>query len=212
MIITYYGKEAFKVQLGDLTIALNPVSKKSKSGVKPTRFGANIGLVSLNHPDFNGVDGLSYGDKEPFLIDGPGEYEVKGVVIKGFLVKTEYEKEEKINTIYYLTIDGMHLCFLGAVSDVQISGKIRELMGVIDITFVPIGGGDVLDASSAHRISRSLNSKIIIPMDYKDAKAVELKKFLEETGAKNGTAIDKLTIKKKDLEGKEGEVVVLSVS
>ena len=85
-------------------------------------------------------------------------------------------------------------------------------MGVVDITFVPIGGGDVLDASSAHRVSRSLNSKIIIPMDYKDAKAPELKKFLDETGSKNGAPLDKLTIKKKDLEGKEGEVVILKAS
>jgi hypothetical protein len=36
-----------------------------------------------------------------------------------------------------------------------------------------------------------------------------LKKFLKESGAENVKPIDKLTIKKKDLEGKESEIIVL---
>jgi len=51
---------------------------------------------------------------------------------------------------------------------------------------------------------------VIIPMHYdgigqKDA----LKTFLKEAGAESSKPVDKLTIKKKDLEGKAGEVVVL---
>jgi hypothetical protein len=37
-----------------------------------------------------------------------------------------------------------------------------------------------------------------------------LKKFLKEAGEEAVKPIDKLTIRKKDLEGKEGEVVILS--
>ncbi len=36
-----------------------------------------------------------------------------------------------------------------------------------------------------------------------------LKVFLKESGAE-GTPLEKLTLKKKDLEGKEGEIVVLA--
>jgi len=43
-------------------------------------------------------------------------------------------------------------------------------------------------------------------MGEKDA----LKKFLKEEGAEGQGPVDKLTLKKKDLEGKEGEVVVLA--
>jgi hypothetical protein len=56
MIITYQGVEFFKVQFGNTTIAFNPISKDSK--FKPTRFFADIALVSLNDKDMNGVENL----------------------------------------------------------------------------------------------------------------------------------------------------------
>ena len=71
MIITYLGVEFFKVQFGDTTIAFNPISKDSK--FKPTRFFSDIALVSLNNPDMNGTENLSYNGKDTFVISGPGE-------------------------------------------------------------------------------------------------------------------------------------------
>ena len=94
MIITYQGLEFFKVQFGDTTLAFNPISKESK--FKPTRFFADIALVSANHPDFNGVENLSYNGKDPIVVSGPGEYEAKGVFIKGLSSKTHYGGKEKI--------------------------------------------------------------------------------------------------------------------
>ncbi len=59
MIITYHGGEFFKVQFGDTVLAFNPISKDSK--LKSSRFGADIALVSLNHPDMNGVESRVFG-------------------------------------------------------------------------------------------------------------------------------------------------------
>ena len=98
MIITYQGGEFFKVQFGDTTLAFNPISKESK--LKASRFFADIALVSVNHPDANGAENLSYNGKEPFVISGPGEYEIKGVFIKGFASKSLYGGKDMINTIY----------------------------------------------------------------------------------------------------------------
>ncbi|TSC70675.1 MAG: Zn-dependent hydrolase of the metallo-beta-lactamase superfamily, partial [Parcubacteria group bacterium Gr01-1014_46] len=110
MIITYHGADFFKVSFGDTTIAVNPISKDSK--LKSTKFGSDITLVSLNSPDHNGVDVTSRGEKESFVIQGPGEYEVSGVFIKGFLSKSVYGGSERINTIYTVHLEGMNLCFL----------------------------------------------------------------------------------------------------
>jgi hypothetical protein len=82
MIITYHGAEFFKVQFGETILAFNPISKESK--LKATRFGADIALISINHKDMNGADQLSFGDREPFIVNGPGEYEIKGVFVKGY--------------------------------------------------------------------------------------------------------------------------------
>jgi hypothetical protein len=46
-------------------------------------------------------------------------------------------------------------------------------------------------------------------MDYDDK---TLKAFLKEMGEEGAETAEKLTLKRKDLEGKEGEVVVLKVS
>ena len=208
MIITYQGVEFFKVQFGDTTLAFNPISKESK--FKSPRFFADIALISANHPDFNGAEILSYNGKDPLVISGPGEYETKGVFIKGFPSKTHYGKSEKINTIYTVGLEGMNLCFLGAISDEKLSSEFLEAVEAIDILFLPIGDDGTLDADKANKLAVTLSPKIIIPMHYGDVGVDNaLKKFLKEASEDGVKAIDKLTIKKKDLDGKEGDVVVL---
>jgi len=211
MIITYQGVEFFKVQFGDVTIALNPVSKESK--FKSSKFGSDIAIISLDDDDFNGADVVAFAEKAPFVVSGPGEYEIKGITIKGFASKSKYGGEERINTVYSINLENMNLCFLGAIGEGDLPKEIVEGIGDVDILFLPIGGSGVLSASQAEKISVEIEPKIIIPMHYgeigeKDA----LKKFLKECGEEGVKSMDKLTIKRKELEGKEGEVVVLSAN
>lgn len=209
MIITHYGLQSFKVQFGNTILAFNPVSKNSKNA-KPARFAANISLISLNHPDFNGSEQNAYADKAPMIISGPGEYEVQGIVIKGFPSKSHYEsKEDLINTIYFLQFDGMRICFLGPIDDANITDEANEAIEDIDVLFVPIGGAGMLDPARASKLAASLEPRLIIPMHYDKQ---SLSKFLKESGEDSVTPQDKLTIKKKDVMGKEGEVVVLKPS
>lgn len=208
MIITYHGADFFKVSFGDTTIAVNPISKDSK--LKSTKFGSDITLVSLNSPEHNGAEQTSRGDRESFLIQGPGEYEVQGVFIKGFLSNSTYGGEEHINTIYTVSLEGINLGFLGALTDEKLSSEAKEGLDGIDILFVPIGGDNVLDPATAHKLAVAFEPKIIIPSHFGDIGDKDaLKKFLKESGEEGVKPIDKLTIKKKDVEGKEGEVVVL---
>ena len=212
MIITYQGVQNFKVQFGDTVLAFDPVSKNSKH--KASSFGADIALVSLNHPDMNGIEQASRGEKEAFVIQGPGEYEVQGVFIKGLPSVSLYPStgsgqvggEEKTNTIYTVNLENINLCFLGALGDAKIPNVTKESIDGVDILFVPIGGNGALDASEAYKFAVSLEPSIIIPMNYS---AESLKSFLKEGSAEGLKPLDKLTIKKKDLEGKEGEIVVL---
>jgi L-ascorbate metabolism protein UlaG (beta-lactamase superfamily) len=205
MIISFQGAESFKISQGDLSIAVNPVSKESK--LKTSKSGADITLITTNHPDLNGADQTSRGDKESFVIKGPGEYEVKDIGIKGFLSESAYGGEGKINTIYMISFEGMNLCFLGALSNPSLPAKTLENLEDIDILFVPVGGEGVLDAAAAYKLAVSLEPSVIIPMHY--FKADELKKFLKEGGSENVAPLDKLVVKKKDLDGKVAEIIVL---
>lgn len=205
MIITYNTLESFKVQFGDTVLAFNPVSKESKLPV--SSYGADIALVSVNHPDMNGVGAVSRGDKEPFVVNGPGEYEFANVFIRGFISKSNYDGVERINTIYLVTLEEMRICFLGALGSADLSSDVLEEMGDVDILFVPIGGKGVLTPQEASKIGVSLESRIVIPMHYDDA---SLKAFLKEEGESGVKPSDKLTVKKKDIADKEGEIVLLS--
>jgi L-ascorbate metabolism protein UlaG (beta-lactamase superfamily) len=212
MVITHHGGQCFKVTLGDLTIVFDPISK---NGTLPAvRFGADIALVSRNHPDMNGIEEVTYGGKAPFAITGPGEYERQGIVIQGFLSSSKYglpkEKETAVNTIYSVDLEDMTLVHLGALADAELSKDAREGIGEIDVLFVPVGGDGALTPSEAHSIAVSLEPKIIIPMHWNGmGEAKSLEAFLKD-GGKGSETVDKLTLKKKDLVDREGSILVIT--
>jgi len=204
MVITYHGKQFFKVQFGETVLALNPISKDSK--LKGARFGADIALVSMNTPDFNGIDQVTHGNKDPFIIAGPGEYEVNGVVIRGFMVEEQFEKTGRINTIYTIELEGMQLCFLGNLSVAELSDSTKEQIGNIDILFAPINEKETIGPSAAHKLTTRLEAILTIPMDYDDN---TLKSFLKEAGEEKAKMQDKLTLKRKDIDSLDSNVAVL---
>ncbi len=206
MIITYHGGQFVKISQGDTVIAANPFGKDSKR--KPIRFGAHIGLVSANIPDFTGTENLSHGEKVPFIISGPGEYEVGGIAVSGFLAPKPFGKDATLNTIYTIELEGIRLCLLGALSSNELSPETLEGIGEVDILFVPISGGDLITPAEAEKIANTLDAKIVIPLAW-DTDDKQLTVFKKEAGAEGTLPVEKLTLKKKDLEGKEGEVVIL---
>lgn len=205
MVITYLGGQTFKISQGDLTLAINPPSKDSE--LKSSKFGSDITLVSMDHEDFNGTENTVFGEREPFVIKGPGEYEVKGVTVRGFASESNYGGSKGLNTIYAINLEGMNLCFLGALGTETLPQAAKEELDDIDILFAPIGGEGALDYEAASELAVNLEPKAIIPMGYD---AATLKSFLKEYGAEDAKPVDKLALRKKDLDGKEGEVVVLS--
>lgn len=209
MIITNHGLGFFKIQHGDTVLALNPVSKKSKSGVKSTSFGSDIAFVTTWHDDFNGVDSVSRKEKQSFIIKGPGEYEVKELFVRGFPSKSHYDGKERNNTIYMFTIDSITVGFLGAISDKELSPDVKEVMGNVDILFVPVSGEDTLTPSDAYKLAVKREPHIIIPMLY-DKKTLD--DFVKEGGEEKADTVEKLTLKKKDVESKQGEIIVVKES
>lgn len=218
MVITHHGGQCFKITQGDLTLVFDPISKKGS--LPAVRFGADIALVSRKHPDMNGTEEVAFGGKEPFVIDGPGEYEHSGVRVQGFLTKSEYGLESNkkgalapthaVNTVYSVALDGMTLVHLGALSEPMLSHEAREAIDEIDILFVPIGSDGVLSPAEASKIAVTLQPKIIIPMHWKGVGAPKsLDVFLKE-GAKECETVDKLTLKKKDVADKDSDIIVIT--
>lgn len=201
MIVSYYGAECFKISQGSITLALNPISKKSK--FKSVNFGADITIITTDLPDFNGVEQTSRGEKSSFLIDGPGEYEVKGVFVRGFLSEGP---EGKVNTIYLISFEDVNICFLGALTDLKLPEEMLEATENVDLLFAPLGLGKTLDPQSAYKLAVSLEAGVIVPMYYDKP---SLEKFIKEGGQSKVSPIDKFVAKKSDFLGKKGEVIIL---
>lgn len=204
MILTYHEGACIRAQAGDTTIVFGPVSKASKN-FKPTNFGADVAFASLNHPDMNGVGEAGRGDKQPFVIAGPGEYEIKEITATGFPSGSKYGGDAQTNTVYSVHFDDLSVMYLGALGDLDLPSEIME-MDAPDILIVPVGGSGTLSPSEAQKLAVKLEAKIVIPILYDDK---SLKQFLKEAG-ESTSPVDKLTVKPRDVVGKENEVVVLS--
>ncbi len=221
MVITYLGGQFVKVQFGETTLAVNPPSKDSK--FKSARFGADVVLACLNHPDFNGVPTVTHGSKEPFAILGPGEYEVKDIVVRGFATGSSYGGERRVNTVYEVTMEGIKLLFLGALSSGELPAALAEELDEIDVLFLPVAEKGVLSPQAAEKLSVALEPRLVIPLPFEELAGPEgprrggadgagknaLRQFLKEAGEEKTVPQEKLVLKRKDLEGKEGEVIVL---
>lgn len=204
MILTYHDGFCVRASAGDTTVVFGPVSKESKN-FKPTNFGADVAFISFYHPDMNGAEEAARGDKKPFVISGPGEYEIKDIAAFGFPSTSAYGGDERINTLYSVMFDGLSVFYAGAVGTTELPKDIEE-MDAPDILIVPIGDEGALTPAEAQKLAVKLEAKIVIPVGYDD-KALKL--FLKEAGAEGVKPEEKLTLKKKDVAGKENEVVVL---
>jgi len=209
MIITYHGKQFFKIQQGDTTFAINPLSKENTVDIKPPKFGSDVALCTTRHPNYNGFDNATYNDNEPFKIYGPGSYEVNGNSFVGFKSKGLIDDKEYINTIYFFSLEGISFCFLGDLADIDVDQKTREYTESVDVLFVPIGGEGTLDPIAATKIAKYFAPKIIIPMDYgKDRLKDALDIYLKESSS-DAKSEEKYVFKKSDIDDLTSHIVVL---
>ncbi len=211
MVITFYGEGCFKIQSGELSVLIDPFD--AQTGLTPPRFKADIVLKTITSTSF-------FEKKEVPLsseIIGQGEYNIKGADISGFQLIKESSKIF-FKTVYVLRIEDINLCFLGHISEVP-EPTVLERLGEPDIIFIPAGGSPFIDLKSAVKIAKQFQPKMVIPSFFKvpslKRKAGDIKDFLEEfNGAKEkiNEAVEKLTIKKKDLAGiKKTQITVLKI-
>jgi len=201
MVITYYGLSCFKIQSGDTTLVFDLPDKKSE--VKSPRFHADI-VVQSHEYDAEKIP------EDSFLIDSPGEYEIKGVYVRGLksYADSSSGKKRGLNTIYVLRLENLNLCFLGDFGEKELRPELKEGIGKIDLLFAPIAGE--LDAEDSRNIINQIEPAIAVPAHYSEEKKGEiLKKFLGEMGQKDIKPQEKLSIKKKDIKENGTEIVVL---
>ena len=215
--IYWAGQSCFQLSVSNsrdhsADIVIDPFDEAT--GLKLPNLSADILLVTHQHHDHNNVKAIK-GD--PLLIEGPGEYEVKGVFIQGIpsFHDDKEGKEKGLNTIYVIEVEDMRFCHLGDLGQKQLTDEQLEKIDRVDVLMIPVGGeGYTIDSPSAQKIISQIDPKIVIPMHYalpksKD-KMDDVAKFLKTMGKNSVVPQDKFVVKASTLPKDEMEIVVLN--
>lgn len=212
MQIIWHGQSFFQIlanrgKNGQVSILISPFAEDT--GLRIPKAEADIIIVPNENYKSN-TKAFSNGGK-PFLIWGPGEYEVKDVFIYGINALTD---EKSPNTIYIIEIEDIKICHLGDFNEKDLTEDKIEKIGDIDVLLVPVGGQNTISAKEALQIMSKIEPRITIPMTYQipklKMKLDGLDKFFKALGVKPIEALPKLTIKKKDIEPEEAKIIILN--
>lgn len=215
MQLIWHGQACFEIittrQKGEqITLCVDPFGEEL--GVRVPSISADIVLITHAHFDHNNKKAIK---GEAFFIEGPGEYELKGVFVQGISSWHDNSQgsQRGKNTIYTIEAEEMRLCHLGDLGQRELTEDQLEQIGAVDVLMIPVGGVYTIDGSEASKIISQIEPRVVIPMHYAlpklKVKLEGAEKFLKAMGAKGIEPQAKLTIKKKDLPEGEMRVVVL---
>jgi L-ascorbate metabolism protein UlaG (beta-lactamase superfamily) len=216
MQIIWHGQSLFEItssrgKNNEVKIVIDPFSPEI--GLRFPKLEADIVLVTHEHSDHSNPKGVG---GNPFLIEGPGEYEIKEVFVQGIPAfhDNSQGKERGAITLFTIETEEMRICHLSDLGQKDLTSEQLEKIGEIDILMVPVGGVVTISAREAMNIMSQIEPKITIPMHYSlpklKYKIDGVDKFLKAMGIKKIDALNKLTIKKKDLAEDEAKIILLN--
>jgi len=214
MQITWKGQSCFQITTQKtktpVNITIDPFSPEI--GLRPPTGAADIVLVTHDHYDHNNTKALL---GQPFIISGPGEYEIRDVYILGIPSWHDSSggKERGQNTIYVIDAEDLRVCHLGDLGQKELTEDQLEKIGQVDILMIPVGGNFTISEKEAQKIMSQIEPKITIPMHYSipklKVKLDGVDKFLKSLGIKSMKPEPRLSIKKKDILPEEAKIIVL---
>lgn len=222
--IWFHGQACFRIKGHDATVVLDPYDADF-TGLAALKLSADIVCVSHDHQDHNNakiVEAIAREEQvperssvDPFVINGPGEYEILGMNVVG--VDSFHDDnggaERGRNTIYHLTVDDVNIVHLGDLGQKKLTQEQVEQLSSCDVLLIPVGSVYTISGGDAPGIIAQLEPKIVIPMHYKlpglKFSLDDVGVFLSTMGKENLGDVPKLSLSRERLP-EELEVVVLA--
>lgn len=208
MEFSFYGAGCIYIVTKELSILVDPPT--SETGLKAPKVKADVVLFSNQAAKTDTVS------SESFVVNMPGEYEIKGLSIQGIPAQLHVDKPEdpKLGVMYAVQHNDVRALITGNI-DPELSDTQVESIGEVNILVIPVGGkGLTLDANAAAKLVSQFEPQYIIPVHYDDGVTKypvpqdKLETFLQEVGVESPESKAKLKVTAKNLE-QEAEVVVL---
>ena len=215
--ISWRGQSCFEISVSnskdhEANIIIDPFDEEI--GLRVPNLSGEILLVTHNHHDHNNIKAVL---SKPFVIEGPGEYEIKGVFVQGIPSYHDDSsgKERGQNTIYTIEAEDMRFCHLGDLGQKELTDEQLEKIGTVDVLMIPVGGTYTISSTEAMKIVSQIEPKVVIPMHYEipklKIKLDPVEKFLKAMGKNAGATIpqEKFLAKESTMPKEGTEVVVL---
>lgn len=204
MELTWYGRTCVRMKGRDAVVVADPYA----AVVGPTGRGISADIVTYSHPDDlpapkgkgararDGKTLLPSSLESAFVLDGPGEYEVRDVLIHGVRLDRDDQHGEARGrgTAFVVELDGVHTIHLGDAGSTLTTVELGDV-GEVDIACVPVGGA--LSATKAAALIAQLDPKIVVAMPVCDDEAdcaEAMKTFFHEMGTEPPVAQPKLSV------------------
>jgi L-ascorbate metabolism protein UlaG (beta-lactamase superfamily) len=192
MELTWYGRTCIRLRGRDAVVVADPY----QAVVGPTGRGITGEIVTYSHPDDTPLpkakgrrsrDGstiLPSSLEDAFVLDGPGEYEVRDVLLTGVRTyRDDHQGAERGKQVAFLVeLDGMHTIHLGEIGHLLTEEKLADI-GTVDIACVPVGGS--LSPTKAAELVAQLDPRIVVamPIDEESRETSDaIAKFFHEMG------------------------------
>lgn len=199
MIITWHGFNYYKLKTSRHSILLNPYALDKKTNFSKV----NSNLILLT--DSKNFDSKKKAQKDSFIIESAGEYEVEDIFVYG-------RQTESGKLVYLINVEDVKIAFLGEYGHEELANGDLELVEGSDILILPVGGGDYTTAKEANKLIGQIEPRIVIPSCHKagtgSLKVDTVDGFIKELGVKP-EKMDKLKIKKSELPQEELKLIVL---
>lgn len=199
--IQYIGRSCVRVRGKEGIVICDPRPQSQRTPNDNARLNGHVVTLSTHdttHVDAAGVKPLK---ERVFVVDGPGEYEVQGIMIHGTRTYRDANGKEgrNHNTVYVVHLDELAFCHLGELGHDLTTAQIED-MGAVDVLFVPTYGS--LPPAKLVEIAAAIEPRAIIPL-YDTAE--QLDKLAHEFGLKEWSAQEKATVTPASLPGDDEE-------
>ncbi len=142
--------------------------------------------------------------KGAFLIKGPGEYEVKGVFVRGVVDSGE-------EPIYVVRGEESRICYIHSFSKKELDARTLEDIGVTDILVFPIEAGELPSSKKVKSILSQIDPFMVV-FSWKGGKKEKskLEEWLKGLDVKDYEEEEEFIFNKSDFDKNKTQYFILS--
>ena len=194
MELTWQARFCVRMRSREATVVTDPFP----ADVGPTGRGLTGDIVTYSHTESTPPGALRQMRKviapsgeevmvpasleRAYVLDGPGEFEVKQVLMTG--VRTARGATDGPNVAFVYELDGVHVCHLGDIGGQLSQDQLGEI-GSVEVLLIPVGGQ--LSATTAGELVAQIDPKFVVPLAVAPdgAGGQPIDRFVHEMGASN---------------------------